>query len=82
MEKVLNRANYDPAVVREAAVFGTPEEVVEKLEAYKAAGVDLYCYGGSFGLPLDFARRSLELFIEKVMPHFEEPESAPVAGAA
>ena len=41
-----------------------------KGETVGAVGVDQFCYGASFGLPHDFAVRSLELFITEVMPHF------------
>jgi len=51
-------------------MFGTPEEVVEKLKDYEAAGVDQFCYGANFGLDADTALRSLELFITRVMPYF------------
>jgi hypothetical protein len=51
-------------------MFGTPEEVIRKIEFYRSCGVDDYCYGASFGLPFHVQRRSLELFITKVMPHF------------
>ena len=51
-------------------IFGTPEQVIARLKQYQAAGVDQFCYGASFGLPRDFAVRSLELFITEVMPHF------------
>ena len=57
--------------MRENLVIGTPEQVVEKLEAYAAIGVDSFGYGGNFGLPPDVTRRSLELFIDEVMPHFD-----------
>ncbi len=69
---VANRADYQPAVIRDSMVFGTPAEVVEKLKSYEAAGVEQFCYGASFGLPHAVARRSLELFIAEVMPHFRE----------
>jgi alkanesulfonate monooxygenase SsuD/methylene tetrahydromethanopterin reductase-like flavin-dependent oxidoreductase (luciferase family) len=65
------RDDYKPETVRENLMFGTPDEVVEKLKRYEAWGVENYCYGASFGLPHEFARRSLELFIERVMPHFQ-----------
>ena len=65
------RDDYDPATVRENLMFGTPDEVVDKLKRYEAYGVQNYCYGAAFGLPHAVARRSLELFIERVMPHFK-----------
>jgi alkanesulfonate monooxygenase SsuD/methylene tetrahydromethanopterin reductase-like flavin-dependent oxidoreductase (luciferase family) len=58
-------------------VFGTPDEVVAKLKQYAAVGVDQFCYGASFGLPPAVERRSLELFITEVMPHFATQSAAP-----
>jgi hypothetical protein len=60
-------------------MFGTPEEVIRKIEFYRSCGVDNYCYGASFGLPFHVQRRSLELFITKVMPHFRGAGSPPRA---
>lgn len=58
--------------VKTNMMFGTPDEVVAKLHQYEAVGVDLFCYGANFDLPHEKARRSLELFIERVMPHFAD----------
>jgi alkanesulfonate monooxygenase SsuD/methylene tetrahydromethanopterin reductase-like flavin-dependent oxidoreductase (luciferase family) len=71
---IANRNEYEPTFIRENMMFGTPEEVVRKLEFYQACGVDNYCYGASFGLPFDVQRRSLQLFISQVMPHFRHEE--------
>ena len=59
-----------PETLRDSLMFGTPDRVVERIRRYAALGVDDYCYGVSFGLPHDFAMRSLELFGREVMPHF------------
>jgi flavin-dependent trigonelline monooxygenase, oxygenase component len=72
---IANRNEYEPTFIRENMMFGTPEEVIRKIEFYRACGVDNYCYGASFGLPFQVQRRSLELFITKVMPHFLGPTS-------
>ena len=56
--------------MRDNLIIGTPQQVVEKLEAYAALGLDSFCYMGNFGMPPDVTRRSLELFIDEVMPHF------------
>lgn len=61
---------YRPEVILDSMVFGTPERVVSKLRQYQAVGVDQFCYGANFGLPHWMERKSLELFITKVMPHF------------
>jgi len=71
---VSNPENYDPERLHENLLFGTPEQVVEKLRLYQRAGVDLFCFGVNVGLPWDEVARSLELFIEKVMPFFAADE--------
>lgn len=78
---VSNRDNYDPQRLHESLLFGTPDEVVQKLRLYEDAGVDLFCYGVNVGLPWPEIIRSLELFIERVMPHFAKPTGeAPYEG--
>jgi flavin-dependent trigonelline monooxygenase, oxygenase component len=84
---IANRNEYEPTFIRENMMFGTPEEVIRKIEFYRSCGVDNYCYGASFGLPFDVQRRSLQLFIAKVMPHFHrrrspQRECAGIAGDA
>jgi hypothetical protein len=64
-------------------MFGTPDEVVQKIKFYQECGVDNFCYGASFGLPFEAQRRSLQLFISDVMPHFrtQTPAKERAAGA-
>jgi alkanesulfonate monooxygenase SsuD/methylene tetrahydromethanopterin reductase-like flavin-dependent oxidoreductase (luciferase family) len=66
-----NRAEYEPNSIRESMMFGTPDEVVQKLKFYQSCGVENFCYGASFGMPFDAQLRSLRLFISDVMPHFQ-----------
>ncbi len=65
-----NRKEYDPAMLRENLMFGTPEQVTEKLRRYEALGVDHFTYYASLGLGFREQKRSLELFINEVMPAF------------
>jgi len=65
-----NRAEYDPDMLRENLMFGTPDTVVAKLRRYEALGVDNFLYYASYGLPLALQKRSLKLFIDEVMPAF------------
>jgi alkanesulfonate monooxygenase SsuD/methylene tetrahydromethanopterin reductase-like flavin-dependent oxidoreductase (luciferase family) len=67
---VANRANYDPQAIRNNLMFGTPDEVIEKLQVYEEQGVDLFTLGLSFNLPFELQMRTLRLFINEVMPHF------------
>ncbi len=66
-----NRAEYDPHMLREHLMFGTPDEVITKLKAYEALGVDNFLYCASYGLPMAEQQKSLRLFIDEVMPAFE-----------
>jgi len=60
----------DPAMLEENLMFGTPESVVAKLKKYQAIGVDAFIYYASMGLDMDAQKRSMQLFINEVMPEF------------
>jgi alkanesulfonate monooxygenase SsuD/methylene tetrahydromethanopterin reductase-like flavin-dependent oxidoreductase (luciferase family) len=51
-------------------MFGTPDEVIEKLKLYQSLGVDEFIYYASLGLGLKEQNRSLELFCNEVIPAF------------
>jgi alkanesulfonate monooxygenase SsuD/methylene tetrahydromethanopterin reductase-like flavin-dependent oxidoreductase (luciferase family) len=82
LAQMAGRSEYQIDTVRDSMVFGTPDEVVAKLRQYEAVGVDQFCYGASFGLPHAVERRSLELFITEVMPHFAAPAAVQAHVAA
>ena len=65
-----NRDEYDPHMLRNNLMFGTPDEVIEKLRAYEPLGVDQFTYYASLGLGMKEQKSSLQLFIEEVMPAF------------
>ena len=67
-----NQAEYVPEKLRENLILGTPDEAVTKLRQYEALGVDYFCYNASYGLPIPQQRSSLKLFINEVMPAFQE----------
>ena len=71
-EMLNNQAEYEPENLRANLVFGSPDEVIAKLRAYEALGVDYFCYNGAYGLPLAEQKKSLSLFIDEVMPAFQE----------
>jgi alkanesulfonate monooxygenase SsuD/methylene tetrahydromethanopterin reductase-like flavin-dependent oxidoreductase (luciferase family) len=73
-EAVAGRENYDPQNIRANMLFGTPDEVIEKLEAYEAAGVDQLCLGMNYNLPFELQKRTLELFAEEIIPVFARRE--------
>ena len=78
-EIVADKGDYAPQALHENMIFGTPDQVIEKLERYEAAGVDHFLYGACFGLPHEVAVRSLELFNEVVLPHFKNRARAKIS---
>jgi alkanesulfonate monooxygenase SsuD/methylene tetrahydromethanopterin reductase-like flavin-dependent oxidoreductase (luciferase family) len=70
LESLANRDNYDPKMLSENLMFGTPDEVIAKLKRYQDLGVDEFIYYASMGLSLKEQKRSLELFCSEVMPAF------------
>ncbi len=65
-----NRDQYDPKMLHDNLMFGTPEQVIAKLKLYDQLGVDEFTYYASLGLGQAEQKRSLELFINEVMPAF------------
>lgn len=61
---------YAPESLRASLVIGTPDTVIERLKRYESMGYDQYSFWIDNGMPFEKKRRSLELFIERVMPAF------------
>ena len=70
LEAMEGNWRVDPDMLEENLMFGSPDQVVEKLRAYEALGVDSFIYYASMGLGLEHQRRSFELFIDRVVPEF------------
>ena len=79
---VANRNEYQPEQLLENMMFGHPEQIIEKLERYRAIGIDHFIYGSSFFLPHRNAVRSLELFCDQVLPHFQKQDAVREAALA
>ncbi len=70
LQALAHRDEYKAETLREHLMFGTPDEVIAKLRAYERIGVDfLYC--ASYGAAIADQKRSLQLFIDEVMPAFD-----------
>ena len=67
-----NRSEYDPQMLHINLMFGTPDEVITTLKPYREPGVDQFTYDASLGLGFVGQKRSLELFINEVMPAFAQ----------
>lgn len=70
-DTLVNQAEYTERNLLANLIFGTPDDVVTKLKSYEALGVDYFCYCASFGVPMAAQKKSLRLFIDKVMPEFQ-----------
>jgi alkanesulfonate monooxygenase SsuD/methylene tetrahydromethanopterin reductase-like flavin-dependent oxidoreductase (luciferase family) len=79
LETIENRAEYQPDALCANLLFGTPSQVIAKLQQYRALGVDNFCFNTSYGLPMEFQKKSLRLFIDEVMPEFSETTRAKAA---
>ena len=69
-DALANRDEYNPKMLHDNLLFGTPEEVIAKLQQYRALGVDAFVYYASLGLGMREQKRSLQLFCDEVMPAF------------
>ena len=75
-EELDGNFRVDPAMLEENLMFGTPDQVTEKLHAYADVGIDAFIYYASMGLDMDQQRRSFSMFIDRVMPQFADDSSA------
>ena len=71
LEELAGREQYDPTMLEENLLFGTPDEVVAKLKRYEALGVDEFIYYASMGLDREAQKRSMKLFCNEVMQAFK-----------
>ena len=70
LDELENRDEYNAEMLRENLMFGTPEQVINKLKRYEALGVDAFIYYASMNLDMASQKESLKLFCNEVMPAF------------
>ena len=51
-EKLKNQQDYVKENLLRNLVFGTPNQVIDKLKSYEILGIDYFCYMASYGLPI------------------------------
>jgi len=61
---------YATDKLRQNLVIGKPDEVIKRLKVYEAQGYDQYSFWIDNHMDFEHKRRTLELFIQKVMPAF------------
>ena len=72
LDQLEGREQYDPVMLEENLMFGSPERVIWKLKKYQALGVNEFIYYASMGLDHAAQQRSLRMFCDEVMPEFKE----------
>jgi len=70
LETLEGKDQYNLIDLEQNLMFGSPQEVIEKLKLYQSLGANSFIYYASMGLNMDQQKRSLDLFINKVMPEF------------
>lgn len=70
LEELEGNFRVEPGMLEENLMFGDAQTVTSKLQRYEALGVDAFIYYASMGLDMDLQKRSLQAFIDKVMPSF------------
>ena len=70
VEELVERDQYDPKMLEENLMFGSPDSVINKLKRYETLGVDHFAYLASMNWGLKEQKRSLELFCNEVIPEF------------
>ena len=70
LESLEGNVRVDPTSLEQNLMFGSPDTVVGKLRQYDGIGVDAFIYYASMGLDMDRQKRSLQLFIDNVIPEF------------
>jgi alkanesulfonate monooxygenase SsuD/methylene tetrahydromethanopterin reductase-like flavin-dependent oxidoreductase (luciferase family) len=69
-DEIAAMPQYAPDKIRQNLVIGEAEEVIARLKAYEALGYDQYSIWIDSGLPHERKKKSLQLFVDKVMPAF------------
>ncbi|WP_433602407.1 LLM class flavin-dependent oxidoreductase [Nocardia sp. CA-135953] len=68
--KFAERPEFAPESLHKTAMIGTPAEVIDRLRSYQELGIDEFSFWADNSLSHEEKRRSLELFINEVVPAF------------
>ena len=72
LHELEGREQYEPLMLEQNLMFGSPETVIEKIKIYEQLGVDEFIYYASMGLSHAAQKRSLKLFCDEVIPEFQK----------
>ncbi len=68
--KFAERPEFSPESLHKTAMIGTPAEVIDRLRFYQDLGIDEFSFWTDNTLSHEQKRRSLQLFIDEVVPAF------------
>ncbi|WP_428773938.1 LLM class flavin-dependent oxidoreductase [Vibrio sp.] len=63
--------SFSKEELRNNLAVGTPEEIVKRLKYYETLGVSQYSYWADNSLSFEEKKKSLQLFIDRVIPAFQ-----------
>ncbi|EMV9186410.1 LLM class flavin-dependent oxidoreductase, partial [Escherichia coli] len=69
-EKFKERPEFELENIRKNTMIGTPEEIIARIRHYQELGVDEFSFWADNSLPYAQKKKSLELFIQHVVPAF------------
>lgn len=70
LDELQGREQFQPDMLEENLLFGSPDTVIQKLQRYEALGVDEFIYYASMGMDMAAQKRSMKLFCDEVIPAF------------
>ncbi len=68
LDELQGREQFQPDMLEENLLFGSPDTVIQKLKRYEALGVDEFIYYASMGMDMAAQKRSMKLFCDEVIP--------------
>ena len=71
LDDLQGREQFQPSMLEENLLFGSPDTVIEKLKKYQELGVDEFIYYASMGMDMGAQKRSMKLFCDEVIPEFQ-----------
>ena len=70
LDELQGREQFQPDMLEENLLFGSPDTVIKKLDRYQKLGVDEFIYYASMGMDMEAQKRSMKLFCDEVIPAF------------
>ena len=70
LNELRGREQFQPDMLEENLLFGSPDTVIKKLARYQRLGVDEFIYYASMGMDMEAQKRSMKLFCDEVIPAF------------